>query len=94
MISVTTTLEELELAAEKVERWLAAMGFDDVDGTTSMDGDNPSDNLRAINALARAGAPDDELADAVNLARDSGWSWSPIAMVLGVSRQEAVARFG
>jgi hypothetical protein len=90
MIRMLTQQAELECAGEKLERWLDALGMDDADGTV----DNDGDNLRVINALAIQGATEAELRDAVTTARESGWSWSPIAMVLGTTRQAAVERFG
>lgn len=82
------TKEELERAADAVEQWLDALDLDDPD-VIDVDGEN----LRRVSALALAGAPETELAAAVRVAREGGWGWSPIAMLLGTDRKAAVARF-
>jgi hypothetical protein len=56
--------------------------------------DHDSTFLVAVIGLARAGASESDLADAVKRARDNGWSWTPIAIALGTSRAGAVERFG
>jgi hypothetical protein len=70
-----------------LEDWLDVRSFDDpgpdVDG----------DYLRAISALALVDAPEAELVDAVKRAREIGWGWTPIAMVLGTTRRRVVERF-
>jgi hypothetical protein len=70
-----------------LEDWLDVRSFNepgaDVDG----------DYLRAISALALVRAPETELVDAVKRAREVGWSWTPIAMVLGTTRKQVVERF-
>lgn len=82
------TKEELERAADAVEKWLDALDLDDPD-MVDVDGEN----LRRVSALAVSRAPEPELAGAVRTARESGWGWSPIAMLLGMDRKAAVARF-
>jgi 16S rRNA U516 pseudouridylate synthase RsuA-like enzyme len=70
-----------------LEDWLDVQSFDgasaDVDG----------DYLRAISALALVDAPEAELAEAVKRAKEHGWSWTPIALVLGTTRKHVVKRF-
>ena len=44
--------------------------------------DYDGDYLREVAALHTAGAPERELINAVKAAKDNGWSWTPIAMVL------------
>ena len=70
-----------------LEDWLDVQSFDgpsaDIDG----------DYLRAITVLALVEAPEAELADAVKRARENGWSWTPIALVLGTTRKQVVERF-
>ena len=70
--------EALEHAAELIEDWLDAQ---DLNAAEMLTGDE--DALWRVNALARAGAPDAELDDAVRRARHHGWGWSPIAVLLG-----------
>jgi hypothetical protein len=70
-----------------LEDWLDVRSFDD----PGVDGDG--DHLRVISALATVGAPEAELADAVKRAKEIGWSWTPIAMVLGTTRKRVVERF-
>lgn len=52
-----------------------------------------SDSLLAVVRSVRAGAPETTLTDAVKTARDHGWGWSPIAIVLGATRADTVERF-
>ena len=79
---------QLERAIEPVEEWLDAQNAGDSCGIVS-----DPDDLWRISALALAGAPEVELARAVDQARDTGWEWGPIAMLLGHSTREARARF-
>ena len=55
--------------------------------------DHDSAFLLAVIGLARGGAPQPDLPDAVKRARDNGWSWTPIAIALGTSRAGAIERF-
>lgn len=50
--------------------------------------------LRDLRGLFAARAPERELIDGVKRARDGGWSWTPIAIVLDCSRAEVIRRFG
>lgn len=68
--------------------WLDPPRHDDA--SEDVDGDY----LRAIAALDTAGAPERELINAVKAARDNGWGWTPIAMVLGMTRRQVLERFG
>lgn len=49
---------------------------------------------RIADAFRRSVAVDAEVAEAVQLARESGYSWAAIAAMLGVSKQTAQARYG
>jgi hypothetical protein len=73
----------LERAAAKIERWLDTQDpdlFDDVD------------ELWRISDLALAGASDEEIDSAVYKARQRGWQWNPIALLLDESVEEARER--
>ena len=81
------TAEELALAAASTEVLLDAMLVDQV---------HPEDipDLRAIaQALQPVAASEDQLAQAVAVARANGRSWARIALMLGTSRQAAAERF-
>jgi hypothetical protein len=39
--------------------------------------------LLAVIGLARTGAPEPALADAVKRARDNGWTWTPLGRAIG-----------
>lgn len=79
--------ERLERGAEAVERWLDVQSADD----DEMDID--AEYLRRVGELAIAGAPEPELVEAVRQAREIGWSYGPIALLLGIDRPEARRRF-
>lgn len=49
---------------------------------------------RIADAFRRSVAVDAEVAEAVQSARDDGYSWAAIAAMLGVSKQTAQARYG
>jgi len=49
---------------------------------------------RIAEAFRRSVAADRELAEAVDAARADGYSWAAIAVMLGVSKQTAQARYG
>lgn len=49
---------------------------------------------RIAEAFRRSVAVDAEVAEAVQLARESGYAWAAIAAMLGVSKQTAQARYG
>jgi hypothetical protein len=76
----------LEHAARTVEDWLATQ---DLEQPGIVD---DADSLRQVGVLARAGAPDTELNRAVRFARQQGWGWAPIALLLGESRDQARRR--
>lgn len=48
---------------------------------------------RIADAFRRSVAVDAEVAEAVQLARESGYSWAAIGAMLGVSKQTAQARY-
>ena len=78
----------LERAAAAIEDWLDAQLPDSASIT-----DEDADDLWRISILARAGAPEAELARAVAQARETGWSWGPTAVLLGQNRAQVRARF-
>jgi hypothetical protein len=80
---------ELERAADAVDRWLSALDAGDPELAEA-----DVEDLWSLSALAISGAPEAELAEAVARARQSGWNWSPIALLLGISRHHAKRRFG
>lgn len=49
---------------------------------------------RIADAFRRSVAVDAEVADAVQAARNDGYSWAAIASMIGVSKQTAQARYG
>jgi hypothetical protein len=79
----------LEEAARTVEDWLETQTSDPGLG---FDSDADAEDLRRISALARAGAPEDEVNQAVRRARQHGWAWAPIALLLGETRDQARQR--
>jgi hypothetical protein len=83
------TREELDQAAADAERWLDEMDPAELDDPAA-----DSASLRRIGlALEAVTSSENELADAVRLARDDGRSWNDIAVVLGISRQAAQKRY-
>ena len=56
--------------------------------------DDPAELRRIGLALRDMESADAELHDAVAAARTAGRSWAQIGMVLGVTRQSALERFG
>jgi len=76
----------LEQAARTVEDWLETQAL----GEPGVLDD--ADELRQVGALARAGAPSDEVNLAVRRARQHGWGWAPIALLLGETREQARQR--
>lgn len=83
------TREELDQAAADAERWLDEMDPTELDAPAA-----DSASLRRIRfALDAVVSSENELAEAVRLARDGGRSWNDIAAVLGISRQAAQKRY-
>jgi hypothetical protein len=81
------TDEEIELAAERFERWA-----DSLDPETARVQD--TGDLRAIaEATDAIHADEARLREAVATARAHGKSWNQIAIALGVTRQAARQRF-
>jgi MoxR-like ATPase len=78
---------DLNQRAGVLEDWL------DVQSSDGASADVDGDYLRAISALALVDAPEAELAEAVKRAKEHGWSWTPIALVLGTTRKHVVERF-
>jgi DNA-directed RNA polymerase specialized sigma24 family protein len=84
------TREELDQAAADAERWL-----DEMDPTELDDPAADSTSLRRVGfALDAVTSSENELAEAVRLARVDGRSWNDIAAVLGISRQATQKRYG
>ena len=79
----------LEQAANTVEDWLETQTSDPALG---VDPDAHAEDLRRIGALARAGAPEHEVNQAVRRARQHGWGWAPIAILLGETRDRTRQR--
>lgn len=50
--------------------------------------------LRIAEAFRHSVAADSEVVEAVQVARDDGYSWAAIASMLGVSKQTAQSRYG
>lgn len=73
----------LDQAARTVENWLANQADFAVDLVED------ADALRQVGVLTRAGAPSDEVNQAVRCARQLGWEWPPIALLLGETREQA-----
>jgi hypothetical protein len=76
----------LEQAARSIEDWLETQALADADLV------DDADELRQVGVLARAGAASDELNQAVRRARQHGWGWAPIALLLGETREQARQR--
>lgn len=77
----------LNRAAEVIEDWLDTQ---EVDGAEL--GEDAIAELRRVGELARCGAPKAELDAAVRTAREAGWSWAPIALLLDETREQAGQR--
>ncbi|HZZ51951.1 MAG TPA: hypothetical protein VFE65_34075 [Pseudonocardia sp.] len=73
----------LERAAQKIERWLDTQDPDLLDDV---------DELWRVSDLALAGAGDDEIDAAVCKARQRGWQWNPIAVLLDESVEQTQER--
>lgn len=84
---MTHTDEDIELAAERFERWASSL-----DPATTKAED--ISDLRAVAQAADAVKADEaRLREAVEIARAHGRSWNRIAVALGVTRQAARQRF-
>jgi FAD/FMN-containing dehydrogenase len=82
------TISEKERAAEELAARLA---------NRDRSNDNWRDAAplrRVAEAFAATVRDEAELAEAVQAARDAGFSWSAIGTMLGVSKQTAQARYG
>lgn len=83
------TRAQLDQAAADAEAWLDALDPSELDKPEA-----DTTDLRRIGvALTAVAAAENELAEAVRLARENGRSWADIATVLGVSREAARKRF-
>ena len=76
----------LDQAARTVEDWLAVQALAEP-GLV-----DDADELRQVGVLARAGVSSDEVNQAVRRARQHGWGWAPIAVLLGETREQARQR--
>lgn len=84
------TREQLEQAARDAEKWLDDVEAGRVDVTV-----HDAADLRRIGlAVIDREKADQEITDAVQAARDSGWDWGRIGGVLGVTKQTARERYG
>jgi hypothetical protein len=79
-------IRTLEQAARTIEDWIEAQA------ATETELVDDADELRQVGALARAGAPEHEVNWAVRRARQHGWGWAPIALLLGETREQARQR--
>jgi hypothetical protein len=75
------------LASAVIEDWLSAQEPEDPAVI-----DEDADDLGRISALARRSASVPELAEAARGARQNGWSWEPIAVLLGQAAAEVRAQ--
>lgn len=82
------TRQQIEAAAADAAVWL-----DSLDPATTP-AEDPRDLRRIGLALSDVAGAERELTDAVQEARGHGRSWAQIALVLGISKQAAQARYG
>jgi len=78
---------DLNRASEVIEDWLDTQEMDGVELC-----EDAIDELRRVGELARCGAPRSELDAAARTAREAGWSWAPIALLLGETKEHARKR--
>ena len=71
-----------ERGAEVLADWLDAL-----DALEQGLGEPDEQDLWSISDLALGGASDTEIAHAIRQARQGGWSWAPIALLLAESPQ-------
>jgi hypothetical protein len=84
------TREQLEQAVAEFDQWASDLDPDDPNVVV-----REASDLRAVGlALGDVAAAEQNLGEAVAAARANGRSWARIAMVLGVSKQAAMRRFG
>jgi hypothetical protein len=91
----TTDDERLRLqrAATTVEQWLDTQ-LAGQDGEFDEDEfDANSEHLLRVSRLAIEGVPEAELAAAVGRAREAGWNYAPIAMLLCTTPEQVQVRF-
>lgn len=82
------TRAEYDQTADAINRWLDTVELED-----SNEHDVDADALDTLNVLSWSGAPESDISRAVTEARDSGCGWAPIALVLGIPRQQARHQF-
>lgn len=89
-VSMPRTREQIEQAVAEFEEWADNLDLDDPNVEI-----HDTSDLRAIGlALGAVASAEQDLAAAVAVARANGRSWARIGMVLGVSKQAAMRRFG
>ncbi len=87
MAQTSNTVAELVEATRRSGDWL------DLRSPENDAPDTDGRYLRSLREVATGGAPEPEVIAAVKRARAAGWSWTPIAIVLDSSRDEAIRRF-
>ena len=91
MIPRPRHIHALERGASAVADWLDAQNGPS-EGAES-DTDTPDEqDLWSISVLALRGASDTEVASAIRDARQAGWGWTPIALLLAESPHDARRR--
>lgn len=85
------THDNMRDALNALEEWLETQLADD--SNEMMFSEEDVDDLRAVSRLALTKAPAAELRDAIQRARDAGWSWPPLALSLGISVADARRRY-
>jgi hypothetical protein len=78
----------LRRAAASIEAWLDT-NEPDAEFTEAQRAD-----LLRVSELALSGASEAKIGRAIGQARDSGWGWEPIAVLLGESPEQARQRAG
>lgn len=80
--------DEIEAIIADFEAWLERGDFE---GMREL----PCKELHRVGQLAnQRDAIEEQLSDAVGAAREEGWSWGMIGMVMGVSKQAVHQKYG
>jgi hypothetical protein len=88
VIEMPRTTTQLDEAAARAEEWLEQLD-------PGQGGAKDARPLRKVHEAFRAVVADERvLAQAVQDARDAGFSWAAIGNALGISRQAALQRYG
>jgi hypothetical protein len=88
--SMAKSSAEYHQTAETINHWLDTVDLDD---SNELDLEDDAEALANLNVLAWSGAPESDISRAVAQARDNGCGWAPIALVLGIPRQQARHQF-